>query len=263
MSTERVRRGVMMPAAVAAALWLSGPVPAAFAAEPAVAPAKPKGDPRAAELMRRSEETRYSWPADVARIEGRVEWTVDNASGKAGFSADLRTGTVEVSHPDEAAARRIQGHLRSLITHRAAPPAPAGDRAAKEPTAYAIVVEDEERGPLIMPVGDPMLSTYRVNKDGLLVQVNRTTPGSRFTIDIKDAARLADGRYWTTAYTLTRWDPATGKRTGRTVYAAEGFHDVGGRFFPKAEKVESEGDGRTTRMELRFSDIRFTAEPAK
>jgi hypothetical protein len=74
----------------------------------------------------------------------------------------------------------VKDHIGSLISHRTPPAA----RAPKRPTPPSvIVVEDEDRGPLIMTVGDPMQSTQRV-KDGRMVQVNRLMGGKRFTIDV-------------------------------------------------------------------------------
>lgn len=218
-----------------------------------------KGDPRAAALMARAHETRYVWGTDITGAAGKFRWTLDGRSGEGAFTADFkkRRGGVQVTveSADSDAKQKVEQHVRSLIMHRAPQP-------ARPETAFVIVVEDEERGPLIMPLGDAMHSTYRV-KDGKLVQVNRTAHGSRFTIDVQAFEQLAEGRFHTTAYTVTMWDPDTGKRVGRNTFATEGFHNVGGVYFPKREKVAFERDGKTSTLELDYSDIRFeTAAPS-
>ncbi|NQX75076.1 MAG: Lrp/AsnC family transcriptional regulator, partial [Epibacterium sp.] len=68
---------------------------------------------------------------------------------------------------------QVTEHIGSMLSHRVAPAADSSKRPRPE---AAIVVEDDDRGPLIMTLGDRMNSTQR-GKDGKLVQVNRTMGG--------------------------------------------------------------------------------------
>jgi hypothetical protein len=56
---------------------------------------------------------------------------------------------------------------------------------------------------------------------------------------------------------VTWWDPATGKRTEKQIYTTQGLQLVDGQMFPKAEKVTSEKDGKTTTLEIQYSNIKF------
>jgi hypothetical protein len=123
----------------------------------------------------------------------------------------------------------------------------------------AIVVEDEDRGPLILTVGDPMQSTQRV-KDGKLVQVNRMMGSKRFTIDVTEFEKAPDGqRVYPAAFTVTWWDAATGKKLEKQTYTTQGFYWSDGQMFPKAEKVVSEKDGKTSTLTIQYAEIKFEA----
>jgi Protein of unknown function (DUF3386) len=147
-------------------------------------PSTPKGDPRAAALMEAASKTRYTWSPAVSVVSGKLEWETDGKSGTATFRDALhkRGGFSITPESGGEVPKDVQDHVASMIGHRI-PPNPT---AAKGPApASVIVVEDEERGPLIMTVGDPMQSTQRV-KDGRLVQVNRVMGGKRFMIDVTE-----------------------------------------------------------------------------
>jgi hypothetical protein len=147
-----------------------------------------------------------------------------------------------------------------MIGHRV-PPAP-GAPERPQPAAV-VVVEDDERGPLLLTVGDPMQSTQRV-KDGKLVQVNRVMGGKRFTIDVTRFDPAPDGhRFYPADFTVTWWEAATGKKVETQHYTTEGFHVVDGQMFPKAEKVVSEKDGKTTVLVIRYAEIKFEQAPPR
>jgi hypothetical protein len=107
-----------------------------------------------------------------------------------------------------------------------------------------------------MTVGDRLHSTQRV-KDGKLVQVNRTMGGKRFTIDVTEFEKTPNGRVYPSAFTVTWWDAASGNRTEKQVYSTQGFQEVDGQMFPKAERVASEKDGKTSNLEIRYSNVKF------
>jgi hypothetical protein len=215
-----------------------------------------KGDARAAALLQEAARTRYTWSPDVMAVSGKIAWQKDDKSGAGTFRSVLRQrGGLTITPEGEAQVPPdVKDHVASMINHRVPPSA----EAAKRPQPpSAIVVEDDERGPLIMTVNDPMQSTQRV-KDSKLVQVNRVMGGRRFTIDVTEFQKTPDGhRVYPSAFTVTWWDAATGNRTEKQTYATEGFEVVDGQMFPKAERVVSDKQGKTSTLEIRYSDVRF------
>jgi hypothetical protein len=228
----------------------------------AVAADKPetaKGDPRAAALMEEAANTRYVWSPDVLAVSGKFTWDLDGKAGTGTFRAVLRQrdGLTVTTEGDPEVVKELKDHIGSLINHRT-PPAPG---AAKRPTpACVIVVEDEERGPLILTVGDAMQSTQRV-KEGKLVQVNRVMGGKRFTIDVTEFERSPEGRYYPSAFTVNWWDAASGKKTEKQTYTTQGFHTIDGQMFPKTEKVASEKEGKLSNLMIQYSDVKFEMGP--
>ncbi len=222
-------------------------------------PATSKSDPRAAALMEEAAKTRYAWSQEVTAVTGKLAWEKDGKAGGGAFRSMLRQrGGLTISALGDAEVpAEVQEHIGSLISHRT-PPAPG---AVKRPTAASfIVVEDEDRGPLIMTAGDPLQSTQRV-KDGKLVQVNRLMGGKRFTIDVTEFEKSAGGRYYPSAFTVTWWDAVTGRKVEKQIHTTQGFHLVDGQMFPKAEKVVSEKEGKTTTLEIQYSNIKFEMAP--
>jgi Protein of unknown function (DUF3386) len=94
-------------------------------------------------------------------------------------------------------------------------------------------------------------------KDGKMVQVNRMMGGQRFTIDVTEFEKSPDGRYFSSAFTVTYWDAATGKRVEKQTYSTQGFDVITGQMFPRAEKVSTEKDGKTSALELKYSGVKF------
>jgi Protein of unknown function (DUF3386) len=220
-----------------------------------------KGDPRAITLMEEAARTRYTWSQQVTGVSGKFTWHNEGKSGAGTFHSTLRQrgGTTFTAEGGGEVPEEVKDHIGSLIGHRV-PPAPA---AAKRPIPPSvIVVEDEDHGPLIMTLGDPMQSTQRV-KDGRMVQVNRLMGGKRFTIDVVEFEKSSDGRFCPTAFNVTWWEPATGKKTEKQSYTTQGLELVDGQMFPKAEKVVSEKDGKTTTLEIQYSNIKFEMSAQK
>jgi hypothetical protein len=214
-----------------------------------------KGDPRAAALMHEAMKTRYSWSPEITAVTGKVSWELNGQAGTANFRDQLHQRNGLTFTPDNSAQvpTEVKEHVGSMISHRS-PPNPKS--AKRAPAPQVIVVEDDERGPLIMTVGDPMQSTQRV-KDRKLVQVNRTMGGQRFTIDVSDFEESPDGRFFASTWTVTYWDAASGKRVEKQTHTTQGFQSVDGQMFPKAEKLVTEKDGKTTTLDLRYSDVKF------
>jgi hypothetical protein len=224
-------------------------------------PPTPKGDPRAAALLQEGAKTRYTWSPHVQAVSGKVAWEEEGKSGSAAFRSVLhQRGGLTFSGADHAVVPdSVREHIASMIGHRAPPKAGAGTRS--QPPSV-IVVEDEDRGPLILTVGDPLQSTERV-KDGKLVQVNRVMGGKRFTIDVMQFEPAPDGhRFYPAAFTVTWWDAVSGKKVEKQYYTTAGFYVVDGQMFPKGEKVVSDKNSKTSTLEIKYSDIHFeTSQP--
>jgi hypothetical protein len=221
-----------------------------------------QGDPRAAALLQEASKTRYTWSPELVAVSGKISWEQDGKSGTASFRSVLhqRGGFTCTPEGDTPVPADVNDHVASMIGHRVAP-APGKPERPQPPSV--IVVEDEDRGPLILTVGDPMQSTQRV-KDGKLVQVNRVMGGKRFTIDVTEFEKAPDGqRFYPSAFTVNWWDAASGKKLEKQAYATEGFSTIDGQMFPRAEKVVSQKDGKTSVLEIRYSDVKFEAPPAK
>jgi hypothetical protein len=220
-----------------------------------------KSDPRAAALMEEAAKTRYIWSPETAAVSGKITWDKDGQAGAATFHSVLhkRGGLTLTPESGASVPAEVKDHLASLIGHRTAS---APGAAQRPPADVAILVEDEERGPLILTVGDAMQSTQRV-KDGKLVQVNRMMGPKRFTIDVTEFEKASDGqRVYPAAFTVTWWDAATGKKLEKQTYTTQGFYLVEGQMFPKAEKVVSEKDGKTSTLTIQYADIKFeTSRP--
>jgi hypothetical protein len=54
------------------------------------------------------------------------------------------------------------------------------------------------------------------------------------------------------AFTVT-----TGTRLERETYTTQGLNTIDGQMFPKAEKVVSKKEGKTSTLVIRYSDIKF------
>src|SRR5262249_32605283 len=152
-------------------------------------------------------KTRYTWSPEITAVSGKFTWDQDGKAGAATFRSALRQrGGLKITEEGNVAIPAdVKDHVSSMISHRVSP-APGSPQ--RPPAPSVIVVEDEDRGPLIMTLGDPMQSTQRV-KDGRMVQVNRLMGGKRFTIDVTEFEKSPEGHSYPSAFTVTWWDPAT------------------------------------------------------
>jgi hypothetical protein len=218
-----------------------------------------KGDPRAEGLLQQASRTRYTWSPDVMAVSGKIAWENDGKAGAGTFQSIVRKrgGLTITSEGDSQVSADLKDHVASMIGHRVPP-------ATERPQPPSvIVVEDDDRGPLILTVGDPMQSTQRV-KDGKLVQVNRVMGSRRFTIDVLEFAPAPDKeRAYPAAFTVTWWDAPTGKRLEKQAYTTQGFYVVNGQMFPKGEKVVSDKGGKISTLEIKYSDIKFELAATK
>jgi hypothetical protein len=243
---------------IVGALWLTAT--ALWAADEK--PAAPKVDPRAAALLQEAGKTRYVWSPEMNVVSGKFTWEKDGQNGAGTFRSVLhqRGGLTISAEGNAEVPAEVKDHIGSMIMHRVGPAPGAPERLQP---ASVILVEDEERGPLILTLGDAMNSSQRV-KDGKLVQVNRLMGGKRFTINVTQFEKSPDGeRVYPSAFTVTWWDAASGNKLEKQKYTTQGFQLVDGQMFPKAETVVSEKGDKTTNLLIRYSDIKFETLPPK
>jgi hypothetical protein len=214
-------------------------------------------DPRARALMKEAYKMRYTWGPEVTAVEGKFTWsTNEGQTGSGTFRDELhkRHGLSIAAEGSVAVPDEVRQHIGSLIMHRT----PSEDAGGGP---WVILLEDDERGPLILTTGDIMLSSQRV-KDGKIVQVNRRVGMRRFTIDVNRFEKSSDGRYCPADITVVVWDGTTGKRLQKQVTSTQGFYVQDGQMFPKAEKIVDDKAGKTSELEIRYSEVKFeTGEP--
>jgi len=213
-------------------------------------------DTRAAALMQEAFRSRYTWSPDVTAVAGKFTWSTKDGQGGSGtFRSVLhqRHGFTIAAEGSVPVPPEVRDHISSLIMHRT-PPAHGSEQQAGGP--YAVLLEDDDRGALILSAGDPMLSSQRV-KDGKIVQVNRRIGLRRFTIDVTRFEKSTDGRYCPADITVTLWDAMTGKRLEKQVTSTRGFFVQEGQMFPKAEKIVADKAGKTSELDISYSDVKF------
>src|SRR5262245_13087202 len=102
-----------------------------------------QGDPRAAALMEASAKSRYTWSTDISAVSGKFAWSEDGKKGTGSFRSVLhqRGGLTFKAEDGGDVPAEVREHIGSLILHRTPP---AAGSAQRRPTAYRIVVEDED-----------------------------------------------------------------------------------------------------------------------
>lgn len=178
----------------------------------------------------------------------------------AGFSADLRierdgavqTGRITLRSPREieidlAADEETLGWLRqelgSLAGHRWPTP------YAESDGRWTLTLEENAGHPLgdlIRVHDDPFNSSYRL-RDGRIAQVNRQMGPTRFSINIHEQTRTADGRTLPAVFTVAFWDTAQG-RLSRTDEYLDRYVEVDGVQLPAERRIlRVEDDGISVR----------------
>jgi hypothetical protein len=146
--------------------------------------------------------------------QARAVW-----SNFPGFTAQLAIHTDEHSHTCQvrvsadgevtldgagAADQAVLQSVQSLVSHRLAGP---------EQRDQASFVDEQQQHPLgrliKLDSDEEMHSAFRVRGD-VLTQVNRAAGESRFTINVIDVTRNAEGKYLPHVYSVSYWDAASG-----------------------------------------------------
>ncbi len=220
----------------------------------------PMTDREPDELLRQAHEAAYRLPPGFGGFAAELSCTTDAAEAR---------GTLRVSGPsalDFAFDDDVGGDLRafaqrevaSMVAHRWALTYEEGDgRFAKSfgPDAGAVA------GRLVVLEGDPFSSSYVV-VDGQVGQVNRTTPGGRFSIVIHARTAAPDGRFLPAHFSVFHWATDSG-RLSRADSFSDSYAIVDGVALPAARRVVSATDEGLSRWELRLGNhVLIGADPS-
>lgn len=224
----------------------SGLVLTAIASPPAV-PAPEGDDPAARALLREAYERRETWTGAFPGFEAGLTLTIDGTA-HAGKVRVARGGMVAVTMDDEAAKKRAESMLQSIVVHRASSPFEQNEGR------YALTFGPGESGKAgrLIQVGDETRSTYRV-RDREMVQISRMAgPKLRFTIDILSSQSTDAGKVLPRVYTVTYRDAATGE-LNRVDTFVDRYRKVGSFYLPEERKVVESGRERSTSYSLELT----------
>jgi len=161
--------------------------------------------------------------------KGRVEV---NAAGKVALKLD---GSEELQ-------QWTRREIASLVAHRL-----PGAESLKTPCAFAD--PNDQSHPLgrqIRVLNDELHSSYRIRANQI-IEVNRTTPGVRFTITVLENLVTKEQQFLPTAYVVDSWDPKTGQLVS-SVAEHGTWKRIGPFDMPRTLLVvTSRGDGMVSR----------------
>ncbi len=199
--------------------------------------ARKEGDPAAVALFEEAIKARAQWkdfPGFTAQIAGQVDGRP--FKGKVTVNGD---GSVQLDTDDKAVQGWVTEQLESIAMHRAAGPAPKGDRP-RPVLHFADGDESNPLGRLLVFEGGRFASSYRV-KDRQLLVVNRHLGRYDMTITVLDNDRNRDGLFLPRSYTVQYWDAATGEPR-RTETVQERWQRVGAWDLPALHTVTVASD---------------------
>lgn len=101
-------------------------------------------------------------------------------------------------------------------------------------------------------VEDGLESVYRV-RSGEIVQVERRFGDLRFTVNIQERQRTADGKSLPVHYCIIYWSRDDG-RIIRTDLYRDGYREVEGLYLPLSRRITVADDSGTTNRSLHFRD---------
>lgn len=158
------------------------------------------GEPTAKELRLAAHQSRDVWE-NFPGFTAAITVSVDGAS---------HTGVIRVNKdfkytldlPEKAVQPWVHAKLRSVISHRQPSPAP------EEEVEFVDEASGHIAGRLIAHTDGS--GTFRVNKDGILIEVHRKSDNAWFEITNIEQFKTHTGRYLPRTTTVTYRDPKTG-----------------------------------------------------
>lgn len=163
----------------------------------------PKEDPAASKLLAEARAARANWdnfPGFAANIEVNFDGKVSR--GQVLIDAD---GKVTFANLDKPAMEWAKRMLGSLAAHRM-------DSSANRNTPCAFADADAQHplGRKILVLNDELHSSYRI-RDRQIIEVNRVTGTSRFSITVLENRTNAEDKYLPVSYVVNYWDMKTGQ----------------------------------------------------
>lgn len=181
-----------------------------------------------------------------------------------GFSADIAVnldgkvtrGQVEVSDKgnvtlklEDAAAQTWAKHtLASIVGHRL-----SGGPDEETPCAFA---DDDAHHPLgraIRVLNDEFHSSYRI-RDRQVIVVNRSVPGSRFTITVMDNVRTKENKILPSCFVVNTWDTKTDALTSSEMHR-QTWQRIGAFDLPKETLTVKATAGKLQSRSIKLSNI--------
>ncbi len=185
-----------------------------------------------------------------------------------GFRADLTVndnGTLHKGHVDVKASGKVmlkleasedlqkwtRREIASLVAHRL-----PGAESLKTPCAFADARDQHHPlGRKIRVLNDELHSSYRI-RDNQIIEVNRTTPGVRFTITVLHNLVTKDKQFLPVSYVVDSWDPKTGQLVS-SIAEHGTWERIGAFEMPRSLLiVTSTAKGRDSR-EITFSNVQL------
>jgi len=165
---------------------------------------KPAEDPAATKLLAEARAARAVWKnfpgfkADVA--------VNHNGAVHKGSALVSDTGKVALTlEAGEELQKWTRREISSLVAHR------LPGETLKTPCAF-LDPKDQHHplGRAVQVLNDELHSSYRI-RDRQIIEVNRTTKDSRFTITVLENIVTSEKQFLPSSYVFDSWDPKTGQ----------------------------------------------------
>lgn len=163
----------------------------------------PKEDRAASKLLAEARAARANWdnfPGFTADIEVNFDGKVSR--GQVQIDAN---GKVTIENLDKPATEWAKRMLGSLAAHRM-----DSSAARNTPCAFADPDAQHPLGRKILVLNDELHSSYRI-RDRQIIEVNRVTGTSKFSITVLENRTNAEGKYLPVSYVVNYWDMKTGQ----------------------------------------------------
>ncbi len=211
-----------------------------------------KADPAAYNLLKDARSTRATFPTNFGGFSANI---VFNDNGKVHRGTLDYTPKVELVFEMKSLtgepAKKLEGDLSSLITHR------GGGDFARGDGKYPITFGADDKDPLgrLLLLNDEMRSSYRISRNQV-VQVNRTFGGETILINILETTQTENGRFLPRQFVVTFIDPET-KTIKRTQAFSDTYEKVGGVWMPKTRRVITTENGVASAQIITFENFKM------
>jgi hypothetical protein len=214
-----------------------------------------KANPAATKLLADARAARANWtnfPGFLADVEVNFDGKVTR-----GHVEVSPKGKVAIQMSDTDAKEWARRTLASIVGHRL-------DSGTSEPDTPCVFVDDVTDHPLgraIRVVNDEFHSSYRI-RDRQVIEVNRTTRDSRFTITVMKNLVNAEKKFLPASFVVNTWD-----QKGETFKSSVTHHQtwtrVGNFDLPRTTLVVTAATGKQEAVALQLSKYRLMAEKGK